>query len=90
MSKLNYRMKFGSQEESRLEAWKQAVERGERIALTPEQMQEQAAYRKRMKALGRNPKSYEMRMSELPVQKQMQAKKKIKRLQMIKQVVQGG
>ena len=88
MTKANYKIPFGRQEASRLKAWKEAVARGERMELTPEQMKEQAEYRKKMKALGRNPKSYEMRMNELPVKKQMEAKKKIKRLQTIKKVAE--
>jgi hypothetical protein len=79
---VNYGLKCA---EDRLEKWKRSVEKGGRVALTQEQMKEQAIYRKQAKARGRSPSSYEMRHSGADEIRKKTARDKIERLRMIKE-----
>ena len=71
----NYRLKFGAQEDKRLEYFKRAVAKGERRELTADEMADQHEYRKAVLARGRVPKSYEKRIGENPM---IEVKRKLK------------
>jgi hypothetical protein len=73
---------------NRLEQWKQDVADGKRRAMSKAEIIEQAAYRVRRENQGRCPMSFERRESLSFDISRKQAKDKIERLQMIKELAE--